>query len=287
MKPPPFRYHRAASLPDALAVLAAAPESKLLAGGQSLMPMLNFRLLRPSVLIDLNRVPELGGIAPIPGGLRIGALTRHAEVERAPVMAARWPLLAHAMTHVAHATIRNRGTVGGSLCHADPAAEWPMLLLLAGAALSIASPRGDRTCTVAAFLSGALTTTLAADEILTAVTLADLAPGTGWGFAEVARRHGDFALAAAAITLRRTNGVVADARIALAGVAECALRVPAAEAALAGRTPDTALADAVAAVRAAVSPPRDLHASGAYRRHLAGVVVERALRDAWNRAQPS
>jgi CO/xanthine dehydrogenase FAD-binding subunit len=286
VKPAPFRYLAAHSRDEALAALhAEGAEAKLLAGGQSLMPLANFRLLRPSVLIDINRIPRLGEIVRTSQGLRIGALARHVAVETSPLVAASFPVLAQAMTQVAHPTIRNRGTFGGSLAHADPAAELPMLALLLEARLAIASVRGERTSGLREFLRGPLATSLAPDEMLIAIDLPAPTPGTGWGFAEVARRHGDFALAAAAATLRAEGGVVAGARIALTGVGDTALLVPAAAAALDGRVPDAAAIDAcAAAVRAAVTPMTDLHASAEYRRHLAGVLAARAIAQAWRRA---
>ncbi len=286
VKPAPFRYHAACSVAEAVAALrAGGADAKLLAGGQSLMPMANFRLLRPSVLIDINRIPDLGTITRTAEGLRIGALARHVAVETSPLVAEMFPVLAHAMTHVAHPTIRNRGTFGGSLAHADPAAELPMLALLLDAQLTIASVSGPRTTPARAFLLGPLATSLAPDEMLTGIDLPALPHGTGWGFEEVARRHGDFALAAVAVTLRAERGAVADLRIALTGVGDTALRVPAAEAMLNGRPPDTAaVAACVAAIRAAVTPTTDLHASADYRRHLAGVLAARAIAAAWHRA---
>ena len=284
MKPAPFRYHLATDLPDALSALAE-PDAKLLAGGQSLMPMANFRLLRPSVLIDINRVAGLGALAQQPGGIRIGALSRHATIETAALIARAHPILSHAMTHVAHPTIRNRGTIGGSLAHNDPASEWPMLVLLLEGALTLASRRGARVVAARDFLIGPLATALAQDEMVIAIDLPDSPPGTGWGFAEIARRHGDFALAAVGVTLRAKDGCIADPRIALTGVGDTALRAGAAEGILNGQRPDAVVvAAAIAAIRDVLHPMTDLHASAAYRRHLAGVLAARAIRDAWRRA---
>src|ERR1700704_1979921 len=195
MKPAPFRYARAGSLAEAVALLAAAPgDTKLLAGGQSLVPMLNMRLVRPAVLVDVNSVRELAGIAPTAdGGLRIGALTRHAELTASPAVIERAPLLAEAARHVGHAAIRNQGTLGGSLAHADPAAELPAALLALDARVHVTGPRGAREIAADAFFLGLLTTALEADEILTAIEVPAQPPG--WGFVEIARRPGDFALA--------------------------------------------------------------------------------------------
>jgi carbon-monoxide dehydrogenase medium subunit len=286
MKPPPFRYVAARSLEEAVATLQAeGPDAKLLAGGQSLMPMLNFRLVRPSVLLDINRLPGLADIEAGPDGLRIGALARHTAVERSPLVRRHFPVLADAMGHVAHLAVRNRGTAGGSLSHADPAAEWPMLARLLGARLRTRSPAGDAAHGSDGFFVSALTTALAPDEIVTGIDLPLLPPGTGWGFAEHARRHGDYALAAAAATLGATDGRATRVRLALMGVGDTPLRATTAEAALEGQTPTPAnLAAAIDALRAAIAPGTDLHASAEYRRHLAGVLARRALEAAWRRA---
>src|SRR5580698_3403349 len=220
MKPPVFEYIAATSIGMAVAALAeAGGEAKVLAGGQSLMPMLNFRLLRPSILVDINRIPGLGFIEETPDSIRIGALTRHFALETSPLVARHFPVLSCAMTHVAHLAIRNRGTIGGSLSHADPAAELPMLALLLDAKFGIASPSGRRTVAACDFFLDALTVDLGGADMLTEIVLPKLPPRTGWGFEEVARRHGDFALAAVAVTLAVSAGnKVTQARIALTGV---------------------------------------------------------------------
>jgi CO/xanthine dehydrogenase FAD-binding subunit len=286
MKPPAFDYVVADSLDMAAAALAeAGGEAKIIAGGQSLVPMLNFRLLRPSVLVDINRIVGLAFIEEAGETIRIGALTRHFQLETSPVIAQHLPVLSCAMTHVAHLAIRNRGTIGGSLSHADPAAELPMLALLFDAKLGIASASGTRTIAAREFFLNAMTVELAADEIVTEITLPKLPPRTGWGFEEVARRHGDFALAAAAATLTVSDGAIAQARIALTGVGPTALRASAAEALLVGETLGTNLTTRVIdAVRGAIEPETDLHASSDYRRHLAGVLAGRAVSAAWRRA---
>src|SRR5215813_2360656 len=189
MKPPPFDYVVADSVRAAVAALAAAGgDGKILAGGQSLMPMLNFRLLKPSVLIDINRIPGLAFIADEGDSIRIGALTRHHAIETSPVIARHFPVLACAMTHVAHLAIRNRGTIAGSLSHADPAAELPMLALLLNAELTIAAPNRERNVAARDFFVDALSVDLAADEVVTEIVLPKLPSSTGWGFEEVARR---------------------------------------------------------------------------------------------------
>jgi CO/xanthine dehydrogenase FAD-binding subunit len=286
MKPAAFDYVVAESVDAAVAALAAADgEAKILAGGQSLVPMLNFRLLRPAILVDINRIPDLAFIEERADSIAIGALTRHYRLETSPIIAAHLPVVAEAMRHVAHLAIRNRGTIGGSLSHADPAAELPMLALLLDATFHLMSPAGPRTIPARDFFLGPLTVDLAADEMVTRITLSKLPPATGWGFAEVARRSGDFALAAAAATMTLRDGTMTQVRIAMTGIDETAKRADEAEALLNGQklTPDRIDA-AIEAVRASVSPPSDLHASSDYRRHLIGVLAGRALADAWRRA---
>jgi len=276
MKPPAFDYVPADSVEMATASLAeGGSDAKIIAGGQSLVPMLNFRLLRPSVLVDINRIAGLAGIEETDNAIRVGALTRHYQLETSPIIARHLPVLSCAMTHVAHLAIRNRGTIGGSLSHADPAAELPMMALLLDAELDIASTSGKRKVAARDFLLGALTVDLAAGDIVTEI-------------AEVARRSGDFALAAVAATLTVSDGVIAQARIALTGVGPIASRAAEAEALLVGHALEPRLTGRVIdAVRAAIEPATDLHASSDYRRHLAGVLTGRALAAAWRRAGES
>jgi CO/xanthine dehydrogenase FAD-binding subunit len=286
MKPAAFDYIVAESVDAAVAALAAAGgDAKIIAGGQSLVPMLNFRLLRPSTLVDINRIPGLAFIEEGENAITVGALTRHHRIETSPVIAAHLPVLSHAMTHVAHLAIRNRGTIGGSLSHADPAAELPMLALLLDAALDITSTSGRRTVAARDFFLGALTADLADDDVVTRITFPKLPPGTGWGFEEVARRGGDFALAAVAATLTVADGAIAQARVAMMGLGDTPQRAKEVEALLIGRALEPALIDAAAnAARAGVEPHSDLHASSDYRRHLIGVLTARALTAAWQRA---
>ena len=286
MKPPAFDYVVADSVEMAAAGLAAAGgDGKIIAGGQSLVPMLNFRLLRPSVLVDINRIGGLAFIDETGDAIRIGALTRHFALETSPVVERHLPVLSCAMTHVAHLAIRNRGTLGGSLAHADPAAELPMLALLLDAELHVASSSGTRTIAARDFFLGVMTVDLAVDEIVTEVVLPKLPPKTGWGFQELARRHGDFALAAAASTLTVSDGVIAQARLALMGVGATALRATEAEALLVGQALGPSVTSRVVdAVRAAIEPETDLHASSDYRRHLAGALAGRVVAAAWRRA---
>ncbi len=289
MKPASFDYIAADSLDMAVAALAAAgADAKIIAGGQSLVPMLNFRLLRPSLLVDINRIAGLAFITETENDIRVGALTRHHQLETSPVIARHLPVLSCAMTHVAHLAIRNRGTIGGSLSHGDPAAELPMLALLLDAKLHIASAAGKRIVAARDFFLEALTVDLAGGDIVIEIALPKLPPQTGWGFAEVARRRGDFALAAVAVTLTVAAGAIAQARIALTGVGPTALRAAAAEALLVGHALEPDLTSrAIDAVRAAIEPETDLHASADYRRHLAGVLTDRTLAAAWRRATAS
>jgi carbon-monoxide dehydrogenase medium subunit len=289
MKPAAFDYVIADSVDMAVASLAeGGGDAKIIAGGQSLVPMLNFRLLRPSVLIDINRIGDLAFIEEAGKKIRVGALTRHYQLETSPVIARHLPVLASAMTHVAHLAIRNRGTIGGSLSHADPAAELPMMALLLDAELHIASASGKRTIAARDFFVGALTVDLARDDIVTEIVLPKLPPKTGWGFEEVARRSGDFALAAAAATLTLSAGVISQARIALTGVGATPVRAAEAEALLVGQALEPGLIDRIIdAVRAAIEPDTDLHASSDYRRHLGGVLAGRAVSAAWRRANES
>ncbi len=289
MKPPAFDYIAADSIAMAVAALAqAGDDGKIIAGGQSLVPMLNFRMLRPSILVDINRIAGLDVIAETGGAIRIGALTRHYQLEMSPLVARHLPVLSCAMTHVAHLAIRNRGTIGGSLAHADPAAELPMMALLLDGQLRITSGCGKRTVAARDFFLGALTVDLVPGEILTGIELPKLPPRTGWGFEEVARRHGDFALAAVAATLTASGGTIEQARIALTGVGATPLRVTAAEGLLVGHALEPDLVSrAIEMVRATIEPETDLHASSDYRRHLAGVLTGRALAAAWRRALES
>ena len=287
MKPARFRYARAESLGEALALLAEAPaDTKLLAGGQSLVPMLNMRLVRPAVLLDVNRVSELTGITPTAdGGLRLGALTRHAELAASPAVIERAPLLAEAARHVGHAAIRNQGTLGGSLAHADPAAELPAALLALDARVRITGPRGAREIAADAFFRGLLTTALEPDEILTAIDVPVQPPG--WGFVEIARRLGDFALAGVVVVVNERRpltlpspprGGEGEVRLVGFGVGDRPVRLSGAERLLAGAPLDAdSAARAGAAAGADCDPPSDVHGSADYRRHLAAVLTERAL----------
>ena len=286
MKPPVFEYLSVDCVEAAVAALAAAGgDGRLLAGGQSLMPMLNFRLVRPTVLIDINRIPDLAYVREEGDRIRIGALARHRILESSDLLAKHLPVLREAMGRVAHLAIRNRGTIGGSLSHADPAAELPMMSILLDADLELASAQSARTLSAGEFFLGALTTDLADDEMLVSISIPKLSSGSGWAFEKVARRSGDFALACVAITLKRHGDRVSNARIGMMGVGETPMRAAEAEELLmSAPLDDRHVLAAASSIRAAVEPNTDLHASADYRRHLVGVLAERAIRRAWSRA---
>ncbi len=290
MKPAPFRYHAPETLEEALDILAEDPwEAKILAGGQSLIPAMNFRLAQPTILVDLNRLAELAYVeATDDGGLRIGAMTRQAVVERDALVAERAPLLRETMPHIAHPQIRNRGTFGGSIAHADPAGELPTVALVLDATLCARSrDGGERTIAVGDFFFGLLTTALEPGEVLTEVILPAPTPRTGWAFDEMARRHGDYALVgvAAAVTLAG-DGRCTDARIGLLSVGEGPVLAEAAAGALIGEELSEALVIEAAelAAEADIDPPADLHASAEFRRHLVRVLVRRVVHRAGDRA---
>ena len=282
MKPAPFDYYDPTTLEEALALLQEhGDDAKLLAGGQSLIPMLNMRLARPRVLIDLNRVEGLAYMREEAGHLAIGAMTRHADVERSPLVAQRQPLLAEAMRHVGHVQIRSRGTIGGSLVHADPSAELPAVMVALEAVMRVTGPGGVREVPAEAFFLMYFTTTLAPDEILTEVRVPPLPPRTGYAFEELARRHGDFALAGVACTVTLSDtGAVSDCRLGLTGVGMTPVRAREAEA-LFVATGDAHKAAEV--VMGAIMPDSDIHGTAEYRQELAGVLTERALRRAMER----
>jgi carbon-monoxide dehydrogenase medium subunit len=286
MKPPAFAYHAPTTVAEVLGLLRAhGPEAKILAGGQSLLAMMKLRLARPPMLIDLNRVRELEYVREGDGVLAFGALTRLYQLESDLVRRA-CPILAEAARHIAHPAIRNRGTVCGSLAHADPAAELPVLALALDAELGALGPRGARRLPARDFFVTYLTTALEPDELLVEARFPRLRPGAGWAFAELSRRAGDFALVAVAAVLERgPGGTVTEARIALGAVAERPVRCPEAEASLRGRPGGiAAFREAAAAAAQPLDPPADVHGSAAYRKQVARVLVERALTRAWDRA---
>ena len=287
MKPAPFEYFAPRALDEALALLARhGADAKVLAGGQSLVPLMNMRLARPSIVVDINRIPGLGDVREADDELILGALTRQRALERTPLVQVCAPLLAEAAPVIGHVQTRTRGTVGGSCVHADPAAELPACAVALDAALSLASLRGRRTVRATEFYVGLMTTALGPDELLVEIRIpAPPVPRTGTGFAEVSRRHGDFALVGAAAVIGLDGaGVCRHARLVFFGVADvphCA----AAARELVGLIPDAVrLADVGRAAAAELSPPSDLHASGAYRKRVAGVIAAQALSSALQRA---
>jgi len=285
MKPVPFEYYAPDTVEAALALLAEhGDEGKILAGGQSLVPMMNFRLARPSHLIDVNRLPGLDGIHRN-GNLTLGALVRQAQVEASPVIAESAPLLQIATRWIGHPPIRARGTVGGSLAHNDPAGEYPAALLALDATATAASVRGERTVSVDVLLADWLSTTLEPDELVTSVAIPGDALRGDVGMAELARRHGDFALAGSVVRLvTGGDGTIEDVRIVAFGGLPRATRMTDAEDGLKGAGPsDASFAEAGRRASAAANPVSDIHASAEYRRHLIGVMTVRALQSATER----
>ena len=270
MKPAPFLYRRPETLDEALALLHEhGDEAKALAGGQSLVPLLNMRLARPAVLVDLNHVAGLDRIEAN-GDVRVGALVRQRELERAPL-----PLVAEALPHVGHFVTRNRGTVGGSIAHADAAGELPLCLTVLGGTVVVRSARGERRIPIEEFFVSHFTTQLAPDELVVETVWPVLGDGWTFAFEELAQRRGDFALSMAACALRVENGRIAEARVGVGSVVE---RPTLLETELVGNIAAAGL------VNVAVAPHGTVHASGAYLRHLTSVLVERAVLRAWRNA---
>jgi carbon-monoxide dehydrogenase medium subunit len=279
VKSAPFEFRAPDSLEQVLALLAEyGDEAKLIAGGQSLMPMLAMRLARPSVLIDIGRVAGLNGIEAGDGHLSIGATTTERQAERSPLVAGRVPVLAQALPFIGHVSIRNRGTVGGSLAHADASAELPAVAVATDAEMVLRGPGGERTVPADDFFVGHFTTSIADDECLVEVRLPASPPDAGWAFYEIARRSGDFALVGVAAMLQARAGRIEAARICLMGVSDRPRRARSVEDGLTGQSmsPETFAAAAADAVRD-LDPASDMHGSAAHRRHLAGVAVRRAL----------
>ena len=279
MKPASFAYHRAASVDEAVALLSREGEdAKVIAGGQSLVPLMAFRLARPSALVDIGRIAELRYVSRDGDVLRIGALATHRDVEinREPGVLEGYGILPRAARFIGHYPIRTRGTFGGSIAHADPTSEWCMLALLLDAEVAVAGPNGIRTIAARDFFGGLFTTALAADEVVTEVRFP--APAPNAAIHEFARRQGDFAVVAASAALELDDGRVRSARIALAGVGDAPVRAAEAEAALAGTDVGfEAFAEAGRAAAEPLNPPSDIHGSSAYRRDLAAALVRRAL----------
>jgi carbon-monoxide dehydrogenase medium subunit len=282
MKPPAFKYVAARTIDEAVRHLSAGGENaKVLAGGQSLTPMLNFRLLHPEVLVDINRVKELDFLKEDKGGLSIGALTRHRVIETSSLIREKCPILAAAAAQVGHLAIRNRGTFGGSLAHADPAAEFPMVALLLDAEMKVVSATGSKTIKARDFFVTYLASALKDGEILTEIHIPALPPNSGWGLEELCRRPGDFAIAAVAATVTMKGNKCADARISMAGVGPTPIRASAAEALLKTQElTDAVLKQAGKKASEASDPSNDVHASANFRRQMVDVLTQRALKAA-------
>ena len=283
MKMPAFDYACPATLSEAVALLAAHDgDAKVLAGGQSLLPVLAFRLAAPKLLVDLRKLADLRHIRITHNGVALGAMVRWCDIENDVRLRTAHPLLLEAITHVAHYQIRNRGTVGGSIAHADPAAEMPGIALTCEAEIAVLGAGGTRTIKAQDFFKGALTTALEADEIIVEIRLPYWPVARRWGFQEFARRRGDFALAAAAVFYDiDAGGKATNAHVGVIGVSDRPLRLPTVEAVINGTAIDDAtIAKADAATSSAVNPDGDIHGSAAYRKSLAGTMVERALKTA-------
>jgi len=278
MKPSPFEYHAPTSLDEALDILGSVgAEGAPLAGGQSLVPLMNLRLARPAHVVDINRIDGLDTLEYESGRLRVGALVRNADMERSELVGAQLPIAAGVVPFIGYPAIRHRGTVAGSLAHADPAAEWPCLALALDADITLARSGSRRSIAASDFFVTMLTTVKEPDELLTEVSFrTDLA---SWGFYEFARRHGDFAIIAAVAALRLESGSIAEARIALAGAGDRPIRVREAEDAISGELMTQEAVDKAAEIaRDVVEPLEDIHGSSAYRKKLVGVAVERAMK---------
>ena len=287
MKPPAFEYVAVASTEEAVAQLAAhGDDARLLAGGQSLMPILNMRLATPGRLVDLNRVGALSYIVERRGGVAIGAMTRQRTAERSELVATAVPLLAEALPWVGHTAIRNRGTIGGSLAHADPAAELPAVAVCLDARFTVRGEAGERTLAAREFFRGYLTTALAPTELLAEVWFPSALPGTGAAWIEFARRHGDYALVGVAAVVTLEGSTVRRASLAVTGVDGVPVRAIDAERLLIGAPLSAeSMAAAAESVRRTLEPQDDIHATAAYRRHLAGILIVRALTRAGDRAR--
>ena len=286
MKLPSFEYEAPATIADAVGLLAEHhDEANVLAGGQSLIPLLALRLARPGLLIDINGLRELSGVTLTDGWVVIGAMTREYVAEESEIVADRVPLLAAALPLIGHEAIRSRGTIGGSLAHADPAAELPAVARALDAEFVVRSQAGDRVIPAAEWFEGYLATARRGDEILLEVRFPAAAPGTGAAFVEVARRHGDFAIVGLAASLTLADGVISDARLAFSGLADVPVRAADAEELLIGEPPSPELfEEAARRATAGLDPPADLHGSSEYRKQIAAALVRRGLRAATDNA---
>ncbi len=284
MKPPPFSYHDPQTVDEAVALLGRLDNAKLLAGGQSLMPMLNFRFVQPDNIIDLNRVEGLSYIRETGGALEIGAMTRQRDLEFSDVVRARWPILHEALLQVGHRQTRNRGTIGGSLCHLDPAAELVTLASGHDATVTVAGPNGRRTIAFAEFPVAYMTPALELNEMLIAISFPQWAPGHGYAFVEFSRRHGDFAITSAAALLEGdAAGKITRASVTLGGMGTAPVRARELELAITGQTPSGDLFRTACESCRKFEAMDDVHAPASYRQHLAAVLSRRALEKAYAR----
>jgi aerobic carbon-monoxide dehydrogenase medium subunit len=286
MKPAPFDYHAPTTVAETVSMLAQlGDEAKLLAGGQSLVPVLALRLARPEHIVDLNRVDELTRVERVDGKVRIGSMVRHVTAATDPELTREVPLLARAAAQVGHFQIRNRGTVGGSIAHADPAAEYPAVMLALEAELEVANSSGTRTLSAEDFFVSTFMTALEADDLLVAAVVPARRPGDGFAVEEIARRQADFAMAGVACAVHVEDGTVSSARVAVFGLGPTPLRLTTLEDALTGASADAPnLDDAAVQSAASLDPPEDVHASSDYRRRVAGPLAIKAVRRALEEA---
>ena len=287
MKPADFEYHRPREIDEALSLLKEfGEESKILAGGQSLMPLMNFRLAQPAHLIDINFIDGMDYTRCDKGVLKIGCLARQSRLLENPIVRERCPLLAEALTYVGYEQIRNRGTLCGSLAHADPAAELPAVLLALDGFVTVGNLTTKREVAAGDFFKSYLTTSLSSDEMVLEASIPETPPGAGWSFTEFARRFGDFAIVGVAVLLVREQEKITDARIALTGVGDKPWRELRVEQMVVGQKASTDLFGKIGVeIAARINPGSDIHASESYRRSLARVLTRRALTDAWGKAQ--
>jgi carbon-monoxide dehydrogenase medium subunit len=284
MKPPPFSYHDPQTIDEAVALLGRLDNAKLLAGGQSLMPMLNFRFVQPDHIIDLNRVEGLSYIREANGTLEVGGMTRQRDLEFSDVVRARWPIIHEALLNVGHRQTRNRGTIGGSLCHLDPAAELVTLACGHDATVTVAGPNGRRTIPFAEFPVGYMTPALELNEMLIAIAFPQWAAGHGYAFVEFSRRHGDFAITSAAALLEGDgSGRITRASVTLGGMGIAPVRAGAVEAALVGQSPTADALREICESCRGFEAMDDVHAPASYRQHLATVLSRRAVEKAYAR----
>ena len=287
MKPADFEYHRPRKIEEALSLLEEfGDDGKILAGGQSLMPLMNFRLAQPAHIIDINFIDGMDYARSDKGVIKVGCLARQSRLLDSRIIRECCPLLAEALTYVGHEQIRTRGTLCGSLAHADPAAELPAVLLALDGFVTVRNLRTKREVAARDFFKAYLTTSLSKDEMVLEASIPETPPGAGWSFMEFARRSGDFAIVGVAVLLAREQDRIADARIALTGVGDKPWRESSVEQMLVGQKASTDLFAKVGAeIAAQINPVADIHASESYRRSLASVLARRALTDAWRKAR--